>query len=213
MDSKLKALRPTDKVLFARCVRDKDGVPTVPPKAFGFDHISEKLVYLTKPNPSDGVSDVLINPNFDNVLSKKKLVRLIQANPEILGGHPSEHDVQKAVAATLSTDDEDNIDYLPKKEPPQPPPDVTDAPSDEVDANTKQASEKEPDAATKYKMIPQNLRDHMPEFYLKPIYHINEDDMENHKLYEYESYNTSRDSSVDEPKKKKGSFFRRKKKE
>lgn len=55
INDKMDQLRPMDKAVICRLVRDKDVVPSVPPKFLGFDHL-EKLVYITKEG------EVLINP-------------------------------------------------------------------------------------------------------------------------------------------------------
>ena len=75
----MKRLRPLDKAVICRIVRDKDVVPTVPPAMFGFRHL-DKLVYITK----DG--QILINPNLKsgNIVDVKTMASLIAKHPSLL---------------------------------------------------------------------------------------------------------------------------------
>lgn len=56
----MKELRPLDKAVVARIVRDKDTVATVPPAILGFRHL-DKLIYITR----DG--RIIVNPNLGSV--------------------------------------------------------------------------------------------------------------------------------------------------
>ena len=78
VDEELKKLRPLDKAVFARVVRDKDCVPSVPPAMFGFRHVG-KLVYITK----DGA--ILINPSLDsgNFIPKNTMTDVLDMNPQV----------------------------------------------------------------------------------------------------------------------------------
>jgi hypothetical protein len=74
-----KRLRPLDKLVICRIVRDKDVVPSVPPALFGFRHL-DKLVYITK----DG--QIIVNPNLDgsNFVDVKTLGSLVIRHPSLL---------------------------------------------------------------------------------------------------------------------------------
>mmetsp|Transcript_21779 Transcript_21779/g.47520 ORF Transcript_21779/g.47520 Transcript_21779/m.47520 type:complete len:491 (+) Transcript_21779:64-1536(+) len=76
IEAKLSALRPLDKAVMCRLVRDADVVPTVPPSFLGFKHIG-KLVFI-----SDS-GDILINPKLKNVVTEKQIKGLVEENPEI----------------------------------------------------------------------------------------------------------------------------------
>jgi len=78
IDERMRTLRPLDKAVICRVVRDKDGVSTVPPASFGFRHV-EKLVYITK----DGA--VLINPSLDrsHVVGKWKMDEIMEKDPSV----------------------------------------------------------------------------------------------------------------------------------
>lgn len=78
IDQEMEKLRPLDKAVICRVVRDKDVVPSVPPAVFGFRHVS-KLVYLTK----DGA--VLINPSLDrgSFISSSSLTELMEMKPAV----------------------------------------------------------------------------------------------------------------------------------
>jgi hypothetical protein len=76
VEAKLSALRPLDKAVMCRLVRDADVVPTVPPSFLGFKHIG-KLVFI-----SDS-GDILINPKLKNVVTEKQIKGLLEENPEI----------------------------------------------------------------------------------------------------------------------------------
>lgn len=165
IDALLRELRPTDQAILARLVRDKDVVSTMPPEIFGFRHLTEKLVYITKEN-EDGVASVLINPDMTQVLPKKTLNALLEENPSILlqdapwRDHPLEDKDDSSDDATEVIDPthehqhnhDDDEDY------------DDDSEDDDKDAKYER----------RIKMIPRPLRDHMPDFYLRPLLHLNE---------------------------------------
>jgi pimeloyl-ACP methyl ester carboxylesterase len=80
-----KRLRPLDKLVICRIVRDKDVVPSVPPALFGFRHL-DKLVYITK----DG--QIIVNPNLDgsNFVDVKTLGSLAIRHPSLLDDDPDD---------------------------------------------------------------------------------------------------------------------------
>jgi pimeloyl-ACP methyl ester carboxylesterase len=75
----MKKLRPLDKAVICRIVRDKDVVPTVPPEVLGFRHL-DKLVYIT----DDG--KIIINPNLgsDNVIDTSTMNELLSTYPALM---------------------------------------------------------------------------------------------------------------------------------
>lgn len=72
----MKELRPLDKAVIARIVRDKDTVATVPPEILGFRHL-DKLVYISK----DG--RILVNPNLDSkeVVDEEVMEQILAKDP------------------------------------------------------------------------------------------------------------------------------------
>jgi hypothetical protein len=129
IQEQMQKLRPLDKAVICRVVRDKDVVTTLPPALLGFAHL-EKVVYITKSG------EVLINPVFDesHMITEKELKKL-----------------------NLYDDDDDATEG--------------NAPESEA-IDVKETKEIEP-VKSKYERkvnrIPRILRDHMPDFYLKPL--------------------------------------------
>lgn len=121
IDEKMKVLRPLDKAVMCRLVRDRDVVPTLPPAFFGFAHL-DKLVYIT----DDG--EILINPKVDDaqIIDENEMNDLVN-DKSVTEMEDSE-----------SSDDEDE-----------------NAPVSKYDRMVAK--------------IPQPFRDHMPDFYLKPV--------------------------------------------
>ena len=150
-----------NKVIFARVVRDKDMVPTVPPEIMGYRHIPEQMVFLTKED-SQGKSRILINPNPKNVVSKRKMKKLVEEHPKLLGSGLDPDDASWTNEPTREgtdkndDDDEDSSDGKP---------DPTDPALAAVDQEIKGSSSTD----SKFLMIPRHLRDHMPQFYLHPL--------------------------------------------
>ena len=83
----MNKLRPMDKAVIARIVRDKDTVASVPPEFLGFRHL-DKLVYITK----DG--HILINPNLgsDNVVDEETMKELLTRNPSLAESESEQED-------------------------------------------------------------------------------------------------------------------------
>jgi pimeloyl-ACP methyl ester carboxylesterase len=136
IQEQMQKLRPLDKAVICRVVRDKDVVTTLPPAVFGFAHL-EKVVYITKSG------EVLINPVFDesHMITDKELKKL-----------------------DLYDDDDDE--------------DATEGNAPESEArDVKETKEAEP-VKSKYERkvnrIPRVFRDHMPDFYLKPLMALQE---------------------------------------
>lgn len=79
INDEIKRLRPLDKAVICRIVRDKDVVPTVPPQIFGFRHL-DKLVYITK----DG--QILVNPRLENdsIIDASTMEEILTSNPALL---------------------------------------------------------------------------------------------------------------------------------
>ena len=126
IDEEMKKLRPLDKAVICRIVRDKDVVPKVPPAIFGFHHL-EKLVYITKEG------ELLINPD----LGEKQ---------------------------TFNKEDLENLMM-----------DNTGTPENEGE-NEEDGSVPMSSYEKKVNMVPRALRDHMPDFYLKPLLHVLEEE-------------------------------------
>lgn len=133
IQEKMKTLRPLDKAVICRLVRDKDIVCTLPPAMFGFAHL-DKLVYISKPG------DVLINPTLDSshVISAKEMAKLKEDN-----------DDTEASDATGTSETQ-----------------VQDEARDPEEPNQQEVKSK---YEKKVSRIPRALRDHMPDFYLKPL--------------------------------------------
>ena len=151
-----------NKIVFARVVRDKDVVPTVPPELLGFRHIPEGMVFLTKED-SQGKSRILINPNPKNVVSKRKLKKLVEENPRLLGSGIDPEVGSWTNAPSLEDsdpdaegDDDSVDDSLDGKDPPRT------TYGEKIPATTSVDSQ--------FRMIPRNVRDHMPQFYLNPVH-------------------------------------------
>ena len=96
LDAKLAVLRPLDKAVCARIVRDKDVVPTVPPSIFGFKHVG-RLVFIT----DNG--DILINPKVKSATSEKEMKSLLKKNPEIEDGTREIAESRDESEATMSS--------------------------------------------------------------------------------------------------------------
>jgi Lipase (class 3) len=107
IDAKVAALRPLDKAVLVRLVRDKDVVPTVPPTYLGFRHL-DKLVFVTK----DGA--ILINPNLSSphILSKKEMRQLREAHPTVLP--TADTGDEDSEGETVETDFEKSIQAIPR---------------------------------------------------------------------------------------------------
>jgi hypothetical protein len=174
VDGVLRTLRKTDKVQVAQLTRDKDVVPTVPPELFGFRHLQQKMVYITKEDPATGVGHVIINPDLRQVIRKKKLNQLIQQNPYVLA--PQIPYIEGPISGTEdANEDNDDIESSSDEEG-QAESDTNMASSGNVDDRL---NEDDPATLTeaewlaryekKVKLIPRAFRDHMPDFYLKPL--------------------------------------------
>lgn len=172
VDAVLRELRKTDKVQVAQLVRDKDCVPNVPPELFGFRHLREKVVFISKEDPVSGVGHIIVNPDPRQVIQKKQLKRLFDQNPKILASSdPTRVDnsltspspVKGGIDIAESCSDTDE--------------DVAACPADDNDRSTapEVIDDKLSDAEwlalyeKKVKLIPRAFRDHMPDFYLKPL--------------------------------------------
>jgi Lipase (class 3) len=177
VDTVLRELRPTNKVQVLQLVRDKDCVPTVPPELFGFRHLHEKTVYITKEDETTGQAHILINPDTRQVIHRKKFRQLLKEKPEVfapyivptdaaalLGGNASnikdvenndgdDNDVESVsdmedLHATQNTDDKDTTDF------------------DDTSMSEAEWIER---YNHKIKMVPRAFRDHMPDFYYQPL--------------------------------------------
>jgi hypothetical protein len=147
VEAELKKLRPLDKAVFCRIVRDQDVVPTLPPEMFGFAHI-DKMVLIT----AEG--EILINPVLsDQHVIDQKEMKFLMKNTALLIAPP-----------TIDVDDTNSN---------------TDEPGTriEVVAESSYNTDKQKDESSEVKsnyektvaMIPRRFRDHMPDFYLKPL--------------------------------------------
>lgn len=188
IDAVLRELRDTDKVVLAHVVRDRDFVPTVPPELFGFRHLTERLVYLTKED-DHGVGSVLINPDLRQVVSKKALALLLVQHPDLLpptAPFAAKIPLAAAVSADGDSDDDEATPHaagLMDEALPHLPTDDDDdrSPSSRGHSEgNRGATDNDADAAAaaaaalaKYtkrmQQIPRPFRDHMPDFYLQPL--------------------------------------------
>ena len=96
VDAKLAVLRPLDKAVCARIVRDKDVVPTVPPSIFGFKHVG-RLVFIT----DNG--EILINPKVKSAMSEKEMKSLLEKNGEPEDGTREIAEARDESEATMSS--------------------------------------------------------------------------------------------------------------
>jgi len=139
IEQEMVKLRPLDKAVICRIVRDRDVVPTLPPSAFGFAHL-DKMVFITKSG------DIIINPLLgEEHTIKKKEMNFLLKNRDIL------------IPPTDDTKEEG-----------------TEVLNQALDAEGMNPKEKDKAIEkTKYEksvaMIPRRFRDHMPDFYLKPL--------------------------------------------
>ena len=132
---------------FYRTVRDKDGVPKVPPAFLGFRHLGT-TVFITKPDTTTerNFSRLIINPNL--VVPKRKFGDLVAENADL-----------------RATEDEDSDDSESDAD--------DEAAGVKAAASQIQSDEISHDDVAysrKIAMIPRPLRDHMPEFYTLPLY-------------------------------------------
>lgn len=206
VDAVLRELRYTDKVVLARMVRDKDVVPTVPPELFGFRHLTEKLVYITREDAVDGTAgSVLINPDFRQVLPKKTLAMLLKQNPNILAPlHPP----------PLSENDDDDDESVPSADGDQDPADDDNVDDRDDNGNADETEQAAAKKLARYekrvKLVPRAFRDHMPEFYLRPLLHLQEREFAVKNLNDWdddddESTTNSASQGYYEPLKSRGS--------
>ena len=181
VDTVIRELRPTNKVQVIQLVRDKDCVPTVPPEIFGFRHLREKTVYITKEDKATGKAQVLINPDTHQVIRKKKFHQLLKETPEVFAPY-----VESSTAATkdeivegentsAGNDDDDDIESVSDTE------DINQTVENAEDKDTTNfddASLSEAEWIEKYnkkiKLIPRAFRDHMPDFYYQPLLTLQE---------------------------------------
>ena len=180
VDQRIRQLKKDapGQVIVARVVKDKDTVPTVPPTILGFEHLKEKLVFITKPNTTFGINTVLINPNLSCVVSKSIIQSITTKFPDIFsrfrfgkkrgtGGRDDDDDDEDD-----DSDDDDETEEVDLKE-------VCKKQSSAVEESGGADGDDEDDelaAKEKYdkmiSMVPRSLRDHMPEFYLKPFINL-----------------------------------------
>jgi hypothetical protein len=145
-----KALASHD-AKFYRCVRDKDGVPNVPPSFLGFTHLGT-TVFITKADPhANNRHHVLINPSL--VVPKRAFQALAKEYADLKNMDDDDDD---------DDDDDGAANHATTKA--------------EMVKLTEQANaarsvaESNESYNKKIAMIPRSLRDHMPEFYLLPMY-------------------------------------------
>jgi hypothetical protein len=178
VDSVIRELRPTNKVQVLQLVRDKDCVPTVPPEIFGFRHLQEKTVYITKEDKATGMAQVLINPDTRQVIRKKKFHQLLKEKPEVFAPYTVTGSSNDNVVDDNKDDDEDDIESVSDIEDINQT-DATDATNnsttdkEEATTNFDDATLTETEWIEKYnkkiKLIPRVFRDHMPDFYYQPL--------------------------------------------
>jgi Lipase (class 3) len=171
VDAVLRDLRSTDKVQVAQLVRDKDCVPHMPHELFGFRHLREKVVFISKEDPVSGVGHIIVNPDPHQVIQKKQLKRLLEQNPKILASSEPKVDDSLVNAnpvndgidiAESSSDTDEEIAASPDDDSER------SAAAEAIDDNLSEA-EWAARYEKKLKLIPRAFRDHMPDFYLKPL--------------------------------------------
>uniref|UniRef100_A0A7S1VEN7 Uncharacterized protein n=1 Tax=Grammatophora oceanica TaxID=210454 RepID=A0A7S1VEN7_9STRA len=146
-----------NKAIFYRCVRDKDAVAQVPPYQMGFAHPLHTLVFVSKENKA-GHNTIMINPKHDMIVSKKQMKKVLEENEDLI---VDDEDVDD------DTDDEEEDDS--KKE--EMPKDL-EVKEEDLDMWEEDTFDPESKYAKTIKMVPRSFRDHMPEFYLQPMYRL-----------------------------------------
>jgi hypothetical protein len=138
IQEEMQRLRPVNKAVICRVVRDKDMVASLPPALLGFAHL-DKLCYITKSG------DVLINPTLDNshVFTEKEMKNL---------------KLYDDIGSEATTIDESEMDTSEEEGG-----DTSEETNTDGQPVIKSAYER------KVGRIPRALRDHMPDFYLKPL--------------------------------------------
>jgi pimeloyl-ACP methyl ester carboxylesterase len=133
---------PPGTIQAVRLVRDDDAITVLPPPALGFAHTRrQKWIFIS----TDGA--VLINPNRKHLLPKSLLRDLLERYPSI-----SSKNRQKILDSDPQNDEiEVGVDG-------------------DIDIETSQSNvESSEEYKKKLMAIPKPLRDHMPEYYLKPL--------------------------------------------
>jgi Lipase (class 3) len=144
VEAELRKLRPLDKAVFCRIVRDRDVVPTLPPAMFGFAHL-DKMVFIT----DEG--EILINPVLadEHVIDPKEMKFLMKNTALLIAPTKDEDD-----ASSNMEEPGTKIEVLESSYN-----------TDKQDESSEKKSNYEKTVA----MIPRRFRDHMPDFYLKPL--------------------------------------------
>mmetsp|Transcript_30412 Transcript_30412/g.90750 ORF Transcript_30412/g.90750 Transcript_30412/m.90750 type:complete len:552 (-) Transcript_30412:194-1849(-) len=152
---RMNVLRPLDRAVFCRIVRDRDVVPSLPPEMLGFRHL-DKLVYIT-----DG-GELIINPKLkdaDRVIDEKEMQKLAEDNPDIATELGDGDDDGNGSDDDSDSDDDDDDD-------------------EEIDSSAAQPQERQ--KKSKYEKmvskIPAPFRDHMPDSYLVPLIRLFENE-------------------------------------
>jgi Lipase (class 3) len=144
-----------------RLVRNKDAVASVPPASLGFQHCN-KFVYITKDDA------ILINPNLKHVIPKKSYRGLLQRHPSISSGIIITDQRESSVDDSSDEEKETARSILRTSLP-----NTGEQRQDDEQHHDQQEEADGIDATTSYdkkiQMVPVPLRDHMPEFYLKPL--------------------------------------------
>jgi pimeloyl-ACP methyl ester carboxylesterase len=131
------------KVQAIRLVCDDDAVTVLPPPSLGFAHLRKQKWIFIS---TDGA--ILINPNRRHRISKSNLRELLKKHPSISS--------KTRTVVLESTDDDDNATELQ----------IDDELHKFMDVSDEEYKKK-------LAAIPKSFRDHMPEFYLKPLlYHL-----------------------------------------
>ena len=182
VDGVIRELRPTNKVQVLQLVRDKDCVPTVPPEIFGFRHLREKTVYITKEDKTTGQAQVLINPDTHQVIRKKKFHQFLKEKPEVFAPYVGSNDTAMndstvvAGDANVGDDDDDDIESVSDIDDINHA--VDESGQDKETTNFDDATMSEAEWIEKYnkkiKLIPRAFRDHMPDFYYQPLLSLHE---------------------------------------
>lgn len=160
IDEELERHGPTN-VRFHRIVKGRDAVATVPPKFLGFDHMTLPIIIQDDGDivfecDDDGPNDRENDPTRTATMIAKKFTQL-----------KDEQDLAVLSVAESTYGKEDGRDDNDEN-------DSVASPTCDDDSDHDPESDPGQKTKTKYdklvERIPKALRDHMPDFYLKPIF-------------------------------------------
>ena len=168
IENRLKELNDNpDKVIWARVVRDKDAVPTVPPEILGFRHLPQKEVFLTKEDTS-GKSHILINPSLKNIVPKRKMKALLKEYPSLLASN-ADADADDDNRSWTEAPSVDGTSFEEEEKDDNGDGSSVGSPEPIEEAPCADSSSSKKETNNGFRVVPRPLRDHMPQFYLKPL--------------------------------------------